>query len=63
MVRDGVGDIVVGHGEDRKERDASLLSLQDPGALVKRGQVAVEIGGIPLAARDLAPADRKLAQR
>lgn len=42
-VRDGVRDVVVGHGEDGQLRDAALAPLYAPSTLVDGGQVGVHV--------------------
>ena len=42
-VGDGVGDVVVGHGEDGQLRDAALAPLYAPRALVYRRQIRVHV--------------------
>src|SRR6056297_2352728 len=62
-VRDGVGDVVAGHGQYRQLCQRTFASSEAAGALVDSGQVGVQIAGITLAAGDLAVAGGHLAQR
>ena len=62
QVRDGVGDVVVRHGQDGDLGDAAAAALDDARPLVEAGEVRVEIAGITLAAGDLALGGGELAQ-
>mmetsp|Transcript_7110 Transcript_7110/g.17954 ORF Transcript_7110/g.17954 Transcript_7110/m.17954 type:complete len:561 (+) Transcript_7110:182-1864(+) len=61
-VRDGVSDVVVGHGQDRELRDGAVAALDAAGALVDRGQVRVHVAGVAAAAGHLLACGRNLAQ-
>ena len=53
QVRDGMGNIIAGHGKNRDLGDRTAASGNDPGALIKGGQLAVKITGIAFTAWDL----------
>ena len=61
-IGDGVGDVVVGHGQDGELGDRAPPAGDDPGPLVDGGEVAVEVAGVALPGRDLAPQGGDLAQ-
>mmetsp|Transcript_30746 Transcript_30746/g.82329 ORF Transcript_30746/g.82329 Transcript_30746/m.82329 type:complete len:468 (-) Transcript_30746:264-1667(-) len=46
QVRDGVRDVVVGHGQDGELRDGTGLALHTASALVDGGQVGVHVPGV-----------------
>ena len=52
QVGDGVGLVVLGHGQDRDHGDRALLALAAAGALVHGGKVGVQVAGIAAAAGD-----------
>src|SRR5699024_6044110 len=62
QVRDGVGDVVAGHGEDGDLSHRALAALDNAGALVQRRQVGVEVAGVALTAGDLALGGGELTQ-
>ena len=63
QVRNRVGDIVVGHGQDRHLRDRAGTPLHDPGPLIERREVGIEVAGKPLSPGDLPLGGGELAQR
>ena len=63
QVRHRVGDVVVGHGQDRDLGHRTPGPLHHAGPLIQAGQVGVEIAGIALTAGDLALGGGELTQR
>jgi hypothetical protein len=63
QVRDGVGDIVVGHREEGYLRYRALRALDPARALVERGQVGIEVARVALARGNLAARRGDLAER
>mmetsp|Transcript_9018 Transcript_9018/g.30566 ORF Transcript_9018/g.30566 Transcript_9018/m.30566 type:complete len:578 (+) Transcript_9018:341-2074(+) len=61
-VRDGVRDVVVGHGEDGDLRDGARAALHAPGALVDGREVRVHVAGVPAAAGHLLASRGHLAE-
>jgi hypothetical protein len=61
-VRDRVGDVVVGHGQDGDLRDGPVAAVDAPGTLVDGRQVGVHVPGVPAAAGHLLACGRDLAQ-
>src|SRR5579871_1144107 len=53
QVRNRMGYVVIGHGENRDLSYRAGLALDSSGALIERRQITVEVAGIALAARDL----------
>jgi ribosomal protein S30 len=60
QVRDGVRDVVVGHGKDGELRDGPLAVFYATGALVDGGQVRVHVPRVPAPPRHLLPRRRHL---
>ena len=53
QIGDRMGDIVVGHGEDRKLCHRTVYSLYDTRAFIDSGELTVQISGITFTAGDL----------
>ena len=43
QIWDGMGDVIVGHGEDGQLRDGALTALNTPCPLVDGGQISVHV--------------------
>ena len=50
QVGDGVGLIILGHGEDGNQGDTAVFALLPSGTLIERSKVSVHITGISAAA-------------
>ena len=59
----GVGNIVVGHGEDRYLSDRALAALYHARPLIERGKGGVKVARVALPARDLALGGAEFTQR
>ena len=53
QIGDGVGLVVLGHGEDGDEGDGAALAQLPPRPLIEGGQVGVEVAGVAPAAGHL----------
>ena len=62
QVGDRVGDVVVGHGQDRDLGDRAAPPLDPPGALVERREVRVHVARVAAPARHLLAGGRDLAK-
>ena len=63
QVGDGVGDIIVRHGENGNLRYAAAAPGNDTRALVQAGKVGIQVPGVALAPRNFALGRGKFAQR
>jgi len=63
QIRDGMVDVVVRHGEDGHLGNGAGPVHKNTGALVERGQVTVEIPGVPLPAGHLPALRGEFAER
>ena len=63
QVRNGVGDVVAGHGQDGELGDGSLLALDDPCSLVLAGQVGVHVTWVATSSGHLFTSSTHLSER
>ena len=56
-----MGDVVIGHGQDRNLGDRAFTRLDASRAFVERGQITIEIAGISFAAGNFTTDIRYLA--
>ena len=59
----GMGDVVVGHGQDGDLSDGSAPPLHTSGPLVNGGQIGVHVAGETTTARNLLSSSRHLGTR
>src|SRR5271157_2480666 len=63
QVRDGMRNVIVRHAENRNLGNRAFAGANASCALIKRGQVTIEITRIPFAARDFTANVRNLTKR
>ncbi len=63
QIRNRMGNIIIGHGQNRKLCHRAAGPLHNPRPLIKRGQLTVQIPRIPLSGGNLSPGRRHLTHR
>jgi len=63
QIGNGMGDIVVGHGENRNLGDGTVSAVHSTGSLVDGRQIGIEITGVGSSTRHFFSSSRHLSQR
>jgi hypothetical protein len=62
QIGDGMGDIIIGHGENGQLGDGTILADDSTGSLVKSRQIGIHITGIPSSTWHLFSGSRDFSQ-